>query len=168
MTELNRPLLLRTVAHIRENPDTWNQALYRAEDRGHMIGCFATWACQLAGGIWYGLICLEAEPADEPRHVYRSGGVGVIDVELRARRVLGLSHDQAADLFNPSNNLAYLEQAVRELCDGTAPVTDVDAARARRERLRDEMYRAVDGVEPGPLVEPKTPTFEITTPEDAS
>lgn len=151
MTEPNAPLLRRTLARIRGNPYSWNQAIYRMVSPARpewMVGCYATWACELAGGIWSGLVCLAAEPADDPRHVFRVGDVDVIDIDHRARRVLGLSHDQADDLFHPSNNLHYIEQAVRELCDGTAPTADFSAARRRREKLGADMRAAVDHIEP--------------------
>jgi hypothetical protein len=140
MTEPNRVLLQKTLERIRENPDRWNQAVYRYQpDRGGAwVGCYGAHAADLAGGVWSGHDYLIAEPEDDPARIHD----GVVHLNYRARRILGLTHDQAYDLFAPSNNFRYIEQAVRELCDGTAPDSPDEETRLRRE------LHAVDSIEP--------------------
>lgn len=133
----NIELLRRTLDHIKANPQEWDQHVYREikPDCGTAM-CFAGWTAELAGGKWkdtdgYLSDILEAVPEDYVKDVHE----GLVDAHARAQRLLGLTDEEAEDLFHPSNNLAYIEQAVNELC-----------VKARRMELGlDEDHAAEDG-----------------------
>lgn len=115
----NVALLRETLAHIEAHPGEWDQSVYRCQTGL----CFAGHAAVLAGGRWADPggqthpTSLVAEPADDADRTYAVTGFGpVTHVADRATRVLGLTTDQADDLFDPSNTLAYLRSRVAALC----------------------------------------------------
>lgn len=106
----NGPLLRQTLTWIRTYPSMWNQRAYRTVyDGGRATMDYAGWACTLAGGRWISTTdYLASVPADETEDL------GVY-CPIRARRVLGLTEEQANDLFHASNNLRLIEDIVIEL-----------------------------------------------------
>lgn len=101
-------LLEATLAHIETHSEDWDQAQWRCSTGM----CFAGWACTLAGGTW---LTDPGDPlanlliADSDEHVSCwVDGVPVVNAELRARRLLGLTSEQASDLFHVSNTFDEL------------------------------------------------------------
>lgn len=129
MTTPNVPLLKRTLAHIKANPSGWNQDNWRC---GTGM-CFAGRAAILAGGTWYspdpdergiyeGLpvaVLMLADGDDDPEDVaVLPNGTRVVHVRDRAQRILGLTYDDAEELFAASNMLWNLETIVATLPEG--------------------------------------------------
>ncbi|MGI5485194.1 hypothetical protein [Microtetraspora malaysiensis] len=120
---LNIDLLKRTLEHIEATPEEWYQGAYRC---GTGM-CFAGWACTFAGGVWAGgpdewdgedLIADEGD-GDDASFLYEDmNGNDVYGVSAgrRARRLLGLTPEQATDLFDGHNTLDDLRRIVAELC----------------------------------------------------
>lgn len=106
----NAPLLLKTLHHIEAFPQQWDQGVYRC---GTAM-CFAGTACDLDGGVWLedDEDCLAPREDDDLGEV----GLGGIHAGNRARRILGLSNRQAAELFAASNSLNDLRRVVGDLC----------------------------------------------------
>ena len=97
MPALNVDLLDRTLAYIEAHPDEHDQGTWRC---GTAM-CFAGHAAVLDGGVWAGpehdeLVAMREDPAE----VRRLSSIGeVVHVEDRARRVLGLTGEEAYALF---------------------------------------------------------------------
>lgn len=109
----NVDLLRRTLAYIEEHPGEHDQTRWRCGTRA----CFAGTAAMLDGGIWArGVPCMSARSDDPPDHVVAH----VIHVAHRARRILGLTEDQARDLFCGANDLDDLRDVVAELTGGAS------------------------------------------------
>lgn len=125
----NVPLLKQTLARIEANPAEWTQDSWRC---GAGM-CFAGWATQIDGGIWYTddpdsnnrwvgwtprAAALVAEAADHPEDVQEADGrVRVIHIRERAQRILGLDKDRADELFDSGNSLGDIRRIVGELCE---------------------------------------------------
>jgi len=111
----NVALLRLTLKHIEMAPCTWDQQEWRRKAECGTVMCFAGWACTLAGGQWYRASdhvfrsFLKAEDDDERPS-------GMVPAESRAKRVLGLTWQQANMLFHDSNTLADLHRIVDEIC----------------------------------------------------
>lgn len=112
----NVDLLRRTLAYIEEHPKEWKQDTWRCGT----TACFAGHAAMLDGGMWAssGSSALVARPDDLPSRIYTFGGMDLVPVEDRAQRVLGLTDEQAFDLFRGSNSLNDLRRIVAELTGG--------------------------------------------------
>ena len=109
-TEPNAPLLLKTLEHIENRPEEWNQAHWHCGT----VACFAGHAAILDGGEW-----LRESPdfllarADDPqRDVYAVGGVSAVHASDRAQRILGLTLEQSEDLFDGDSDLDDLRELV--------------------------------------------------------
>lgn len=116
---INADLLKRTLAHIEAHPGDWEQANWRCSSGM----CFAGLAVDLDGGVWvsgpesYGRDMVVADAGDLLDHVhYDVHASPTVTAETRARRILGLTQDQADTLFSPINDLDDLRTAVAELC----------------------------------------------------
>lgn len=126
----NIELLEATYTFIEAHPEHWQQTMWRCKTGM----CFAGWAADLAGGKWLtspasdegegeNLLATEDYLAPEPgddgrctRSLYINGDtIEGTHVEDRAMRVLGLNHDDAEDLFNGSNSLSDIRQAIDRL-----------------------------------------------------
>ncbi|WP_084963292.1 hypothetical protein [Thermoactinospora rubra] len=124
---VNALLLRATLAHIEAHPETWNQKVYRCKSGM----CFAGWAAELAGGRWITQdptapfsLYLAADRDDDPDYVREFPLVGrVIDVDDRARQVLGLDDDQADELFSADNGIDDIRRIVGELINTVHHVT---------------------------------------------
>lgn len=115
----NATLLNLTLDHILAHPETWNQLLFRCETGM----CFAGWACELDGGKWafpLGAGCnnetfLVACDDDDAGDTFELDGQEVVDVEIRARRILGVTEDQGDELFQADNDILDLRRMVGQL-----------------------------------------------------
>lgn len=106
VSTINVTLLRQVLAHIETNPEVWDQGEWRC-DTGM---CFAGWTGELAGGKWITEAdsmfapYMVVERDDHLDHVRYLSEVGyAVDVEERATRLLGLTEDQADDLFTSAN-----------------------------------------------------------------
>lgn len=115
----NATLLREVLAQIETHPETWKQGDWRC---GTGM-CFAGWTGELTGGKWIAdadsMIAsyLVVEPGDSLNHLRHLREVGyAVGVEDRATRLLGLTQDQAGDLFCPTNyKLDLIRRQVAEL-----------------------------------------------------
>lgn len=104
----NKKLLCETMKYIETHPEKWVQWSYRC---GTSM-CFAGWAAVLAGGKW-------SNPVGEcDTRMKRQGAWPEEEVEERAMRVLGLTEEEAAILFDGSNSKTDLQGFVKNLCEG--------------------------------------------------
>lgn len=99
----NSEALHKVLAHIKNNPDQWDQ------HRWHK--CFAGWTLRLC------VPGIEVR-TDELDISIMYGGNGKPvwqgDIAPMARKLLELTGEQAYDLFSQYNDLAYLEALVAE------------------------------------------------------
>lgn len=104
---INALLLRQTLAHIETHPDEWNQRTYSA--------CFANHAARLAGGqaVDKAGMLLGAEKGE--LYAVARDGSHVVPVYDRAENVLGLTSEQALDLFTGANDLDSVRRLVTEL-----------------------------------------------------
>lgn len=115
----NANLLNLTLDHILAHPETWEQKLFRCETGM----CFAGWACELDGGKWAFPVegnhetFLVARDDDDDDVIFELDGQEVVDVEIRARRILGLTDRQGGDLFFADNNILDLRRIVGQLSE---------------------------------------------------
>lgn len=116
----NVELLRETLAQIEAHPDEFDPDRFRTP-RGAM--CFGARACVLDGGVWVvddtaspHAHLLRARPEDPEESVQQMGYDRVISVYARARRILGLTEHQAAELFAGGNTVADLRRIVAEIC----------------------------------------------------
>lgn len=131
-TTPNVPLLCKTLAHIEANPSEWAQESWRC---GSGM-CFAGWAAELGGGAWhagpddYGelfdstprAVAMVADDEDDPEDLLTlDDGTRVIHVRARASRILGLIAEEADWLFQAGNDLADLQDAVKQICGEATP-----------------------------------------------
>lgn len=123
----NVDLLRLTLKHIEMAPCTWDQEHWRRKAPCGTVMCFAGWACTLAGGRWYAAAdahlrdVLIAEQGDEEDYETTDvNGDEVVSAADRARRVLGLTWEQANWLFVETNTLPDLHRIVDEICSGVA------------------------------------------------
>lgn len=113
MTEINVPLLRKTLEHITAHPEEWNQRMWaRVTDCGTAC-CVAGWAVQFAGHQLGEPEC-ECGTCSDVSHL--DDGRRISDV---AADVLGLDPSgNACDLFSPSNTLADIWQYASDFTDG--------------------------------------------------
>jgi hypothetical protein len=107
---INTELLLRTLEQIERHPELWNQRDWRC-GTSH---CFGGWAVTLAGGEW--IDDLHLKPEDE-QYIPDWPAPDGVPAEIRAIRLLGLSVDQAIDLFDQDNTLEDLRLQVKRLVE---------------------------------------------------
>jgi hypothetical protein len=107
---INTELLLRTLEQIERHPELWNQ-------RDWCCGtshCFEGWAVTLAGGEWIDDQHLKPE---EEQYIPDWPAPDGILADMRAMEVLGVSLDQAIDLFDQDNTLEDLRLQVKQLVE---------------------------------------------------
>lgn len=110
MTEINVPLLRKTLEHITAHPEEHSQAAWAEKDQRTLCGttyCLAGHAVQFAG-----------YEIDWETPIYSADCVvGGESIELAAQRELGLTDPQARRMFNFRTNLLGLwEQAAHYTC----------------------------------------------------
>jgi hypothetical protein len=103
-------LLEETMLHIRTYPELHNQSVFFEKTELGLAACFAGRACLLAG-------------LDVVLHAFGVGGSVVYNDQSQsaftaARDLLGLTHDQARNLFTPLNTTQMLEWKVKDLVNG--------------------------------------------------
>lgn len=122
----NVALLDATLAEVRRaarrKRRRWYQGAWRKDTPCGTAMCFAGWAVTLDGAEWApgeqgGVrVLLTARPGERvpgpERKVY---GPGVVPVWTRARQVLGLTPQEADDLFFPTNSLRDLTAQVNKI-----------------------------------------------------
>lgn len=108
-TTVNAALLRQTLDYIKTHPEQWEQSTWRAEELCGTVACFAGWACALNGDMF--------DPSEWDLVLTDANGKPVDSmIERRAEEILGLTEDQADDLFGAYRTLDELEQIVAELC----------------------------------------------------
>lgn len=126
MTGPNVPLLTATMQHIETHPEEWNQHRWRCGT----AACYAGRAVLLDGGTWdtdadsadpY-LVARDTDPVVETWPSLNGSGHRVIHVNDRARHILGLTNEQANNLFYSANTLDDLRAQV-------AAIIGLDGAR---------------------------------------
>lgn len=132
-TLINAELLGRTLKHIKETIDRWNQSWWSIATDNGTAHCYAGWAVTLSGiiiqhepiGGW-AFVRPEDVPAgiDGTFWMYRDDRFTVPSV---AASLLGLSEEQAKELFNPENDMEDLERIVGELI-GLALEEEINAS----------------------------------------
>jgi hypothetical protein len=146
MTTVNKELLKRTLQHIEDNPETWDQATWRNPDAECGTACcFAGWAVTLAGGQFEASQTVRIDSLPLPGEAVRTlqevgiGTVGVAAIPDAAAWLLGLyevvydedgtdiylDNDPSDDLFSPDNTLDDLRYIVANLC---GPTTETAAS----------------------------------------
>ncbi len=108
-TKPNAELAYRVLDHIDANPDSWDQGLWLKRTDCGTAGCFAGWACMLAGD----------EPSFRFIDSLRTDFVEVdgdrVYVEDRAADRLGITPELADALFHPANTREVLGDMVAEI-----------------------------------------------------
>jgi hypothetical protein len=113
----NVALLRKTLEHIENHPQEWNQGTWHCGT----IACFAGHAVIIDGGQfaddWRAPFV--AERPDDPGDAFREFGCGAGQIHIadRARHVLGLTQAEADDLFAAANTLDDLREQVARLID---------------------------------------------------
>ena len=106
---VNKEALRETLAAVKANPDHWHQLQWITQRPGCGTAyCFAGWRAALDGYTeesrrW----CCAVDPTT-------GRSVSIPDY---AEECLGLTSEQADELFHPFNTLADLERIVAELCE---------------------------------------------------
>src|SRR5215471_7019229 len=108
----NVELLRATMEKIEKDPEHWYQGWWRKERSCVTSYCFAGWAVTLAGGKWYTYTELYGEKDDPKEYVLN----GLIFVNYRAQRILGLDDVEANFLFDGYRTMAELRAKVDEIC----------------------------------------------------
>ena len=124
MPNPNAPLLLKTLAYIETHPEEWDQTVWFCGS----AACFAGHAVLLDGGKVSNDRWLLPREDDPPADRWDARD-GEVYVELRARRILGLTEEQAERLFASYNTLDELRAQVFRL------VGDIDKLSELIERL---------------------------------
>jgi hypothetical protein len=119
MSKLNTTLLRQTLNYIKEHPQEWNQKEWRCGT----TYCFAGTAVKLDGGEFVSedspRVYARPEEFNPARWAYC--GFPTIEIYSRAVNILGLTDEQADNLFAPNNNLTDLEYKVNELIGTEVP-----------------------------------------------
>ncbi len=121
---VNKRLMRRTLAFVKANPKKHNQANWCGTAQ-----CFGGWACYLDGwkrdedtividrcdialdGPSWGSFNFNPDISDLVRKEHTVGSV--LNV---ATSILGLTAEQARQLFNPDNDVRDLEKLVKRYC----------------------------------------------------
>lgn len=98
----NIELMKKVLKQIEDHPETWEQRSWRCETGL----CFAGWTAELSGAKW-------DDPKD-PLDPYVVVGDDVVHVSSYARKALGLTGDEAEELFSGFNRLRHLREIVAE------------------------------------------------------
>jgi hypothetical protein len=120
---INTELLVGTLQHIDANRGDWYQGCWRSCIAGHaVILAGGRWATDEVHPLHY---VLAPEDDDRTKDVAAYGPADgwdgeplqAVTVQTRAKRVLGLSDEQAVRLFSASNDLPRLFAIVSDLCE---------------------------------------------------
>jgi hypothetical protein len=109
----NVPLLRKIREHIEAHPEEWDQGDWRSNTACGTAYCFAGRAAHLDGAEWLSAdepACLVPDSGDLPDDLYYTCGTGkYMPVPARARRILGLTQDEARSLFNAPTVLSVVD-----------------------------------------------------------
>jgi len=114
MTGPNVALLRETMDAVLAHQDQWDQAYWIRETECGTSYCFAGWVAALDG------YTQTVRSSDLARRKALAGNASGETVVIRdhASERLGLTDEQAYDLFSAGNTLADLKRIVDDLCDG--------------------------------------------------
>ena len=109
LTDANRKRLWTTYDHIVGHPEEWDQSKWHC---GTAM-CFAGRAASMFGGMWSSMFSnyLLAWPS-EPEFG------GLVHVQERARRILGLTELEAMVLFHAENTLSDIHRILTKIVNG--------------------------------------------------
>lgn len=115
MTQVNEPLFRQVVQYIEDNPEQWNQRKFGRLTACGTQHCLAGWAIEFSDGDfqWY---------TDSLGNGYPKRG----DSFLKGRKALGLTNDQAEELFYDTQT-----DSVDELKDAITRVTGLEFKKER-------------------------------------
>lgn len=125
MTAVNVPLLRKVLEHITEHPDEHDQGVWAVTTPCGTVACLAGHAVAMSGGefVWQYPVPAEVRQfgATQSASFVAETGRPVSHV---AQQLLGLSDEEAGDLFH-AENLDELWLLVDEITDGEIqrPVT---------------------------------------------
>lgn len=134
MSEINYPLLDRTIEYIEKHPEEHQQSFYRCSTGM----CVAGHAAVLDGAKWVhpedldnAMVFVEQADRDAFPSLLEDGETR-IHVSLSASRRLGLSHDQDFVLFSGGNTLRTIKAIAALLhSNPEAGTSELDRARSR-------------------------------------
>ena len=120
----NVALLKKTLAHIENHTTAWNQLDWTGHNECGTTYCFAGWAAVLSGTRPDDddEVRRDDLPADiaDVEYEHWPAAKGFLHVADAARHLLGLTKEQADELFHEYNKLPDLRRIVAELCGETA------------------------------------------------
>ena len=110
---LNFKLLDKTLAYIKKHPENWDQRDWHCGS----VGCFAYWAVRLSHSP---VQFVSYDPQENRMLPTKNDELDeyygpVTTIQLRARRLLGLSDVEAEELFSSSNELSDLEMLTERI-----------------------------------------------------
>jgi hypothetical protein len=132
----NVELLKRTLQHIEDHPESWDQTAwvtpedFRTDDGCGTAYCFAGWAVELSGvtptsGASLPLAALSTDVQERlnPWMIWGDGAEKRTNIESAAAALLDIDRWNGDDphLFDGNNTLNDLRRFVAELCGDTAP-----------------------------------------------
>jgi len=135
MSTPNKVLLQQTLTYIKRYPDTWYQGDWSLQTDCGTAHCFAGWAVKL-GGVTLDeddevLRASLPSPDELQKHIDDDpASPGYVHVSVAARHLLGLTPEQAEELFSGANAVEDLERIVAELCADASTGSDSDVAKA--------------------------------------
>lgn len=116
MTAPNAALAYRALDQIDARPELWDQGYWFTVTDCGTAGCIAGWACVLSGdkpSPWEGLM-EDLSIGDQVAHVDLPTGERV-EARERARALLGITEEQAQDLFWFENTRGVLGRLVERI-----------------------------------------------------
>jgi hypothetical protein len=136
---INVALLRRTLQWVQEHPEHWNQRRWAVESRCGTAFCFAGAALFLTeaqftfgdavntgtGASYADFVLMSSLPPDVQEGCDSVGSSAAEEddrvwISEAARELLGLSYEQANDLFDAYNSLGDLEDIVGKLVDSAS------------------------------------------------
>jgi hypothetical protein len=109
VTEVNVPLLRKTLEHITAHPKEWDQRWWASRSDCGTAYCMAGWAVRFAHPNAVAVNYVDTGYSDgtqAAQHVVIDGERH--DIERAARRELGLSETEGNELFAPYNSITKL------------------------------------------------------------
>ncbi len=113
---VNHDEIAAIIAHIEAHPEEWDQRHWAIRTDCGTTFCFAGWACVRAGDQFRWGRSFEG-----PRLSFAMELVSDETIHYRAEKVLGLSDDQAYELFAANNTLDDLKRIAQGFRDSDTP-----------------------------------------------
>jgi hypothetical protein len=119
---INVPLLRKTLEHITAHPEEHNQSFWAVQTPCGTAYCLAGHAVQLAGHeiLWTDVCPCGCDSRERSAWHCTDGR----EIEYVATEELGLTEDQADDLFESRNTLHYLWRKAAHYTDGEIDVPE--------------------------------------------